>query len=308
MRLNNYHLAIMAVLILILAASVIIPAAKTQQAQTTANPDWKAVEQVMGRTGTLLPDGVFKFSMPRSDLSVMIRDVRVMPTLALGSWAAFKNVEGASMVMGDLVLTEAEVNPVMQKLQLGGIEQTALHNHLLGESPRVMYMHIVGRGDPVKMASAIHDALALTGTPVNAPATPVPANESLDMTMLDSTIGAKGKYSGGVYQFSIPRADKIMDADMEVPPSMGVAMPLNFQPLGNSRAAITGDFVLTVDEVNPVIRTLIDNGINVTAIHNHMIGEEPRLFFLHFWATDDSGKLAKGLRTALDNTNIARSG
>jgi hypothetical protein len=207
-----------------------------------------------------------------------------------------------------LVLTEAEVSPVMEKLQQGGIEQTALHNHLLGESPRIMYMHIRGRGDPVMMAGALRDALALTGTPATAPAMPSPANSTMDTTMLDTTIGAKGKYNGGVYQFSIQRADKITDEGMEVPPSMGVAMPLNFQPLGNGEAAITGDFVLTGNEVNPVIRALKDNGINVTAIHNHMINEEPRLFFLHFWATDDPGKLATGLRAALDETNIVRSG
>jgi hypothetical protein len=196
----------------------------------------------------------------------------------------------------------------MQKLQQGGIEQTALHNHLMSESPRVMYMHISGHGDPVRMAGTLHDALALTKTPVNASTTPQPANGSLDTAMLDATIGAKGKYSGGVYQFSIPRAEKIMDEGMEIPPSMGVAMPLNFQPLGNGKAAITGDFVLTSNEVNPVIRALKDNGINVTAVHSHMLTEEPRLFFLHFWATDDQDKLAKRLRAALDETNISRSG
>jgi hypothetical protein len=255
-----------------------------------------------------MPGDVYKFSMPRSDLKVTIGNVRVMPALALGSWAAFKNTSSGSMVMGDLVLTEAEVGPVMQKLQAGGIEQTGLHNHLLGESPRVMYMHIAGHGDPVKMASTIHDALSLTGTPSGAPAVSPPADSSLDTAILDSTIGAKGKYNGGVYQFNIPRAEKITDIGMEIPPTMGVAMPLNFQPLGNGKAAITGDFVLTGNEVNPVIRALKNNGINVTAVHNHMLTEEPRLFFLHFWAVDDSGMLARGLRAALDETNIARAG
>lgn len=293
---------------LILVTLIGITMIRPEHVQAVTSSDWNAVEQAMGRTGTLLPDGVFKFSMPRSDLNVTIGDVRVMPALALGSWAAFKNVDGMSMVMGDLVLTEAEVNPVMEKLQQGGIEQTALHNHLLGESPRVMYMHIAGRGDPVRMADALHNALALTGTPTSAHAAPSSANISMDTAMLDATIGAKGKYNGGVYQFSIPRAEKIMDEGMEVPPSMGMAMPLNFQPLGNGKAAITGDFVLTGDEVNPVIRALKDNGINVTAIHNHMINEKPRLFFLHFWATDDPDKLARGLKAALDTTNISRSG
>ena len=198
--------------------------------------------------------------------------------------------------MGDLVLTQDEVNAVMQKLQQGGIEQTALHNHLLDESPRIMYMHIAGQGDPVRLAGTLHDALALTGTPMASPAAAQPANNSLNTTMLDIAIGAKGKYSGGVYQFSIPRADQITDEGMVIPLSMGVAMPLNFQPLGHSQAAITGDFVLTGNEVNPVIRALKEKGINVTAVHNHMINEEPRLFFLHFWATGDQDKLATGLR------------
>ncbi len=273
------------------------------QSPVAAASGWGNVEKALGRTGTLLPDGVFKVSMPRSDLNVTVGDVHVAPALALGSWVAFKDTGNGSMVMGDLVLAEGEVSPVMEKLQQGGVEQTALHNHLLGETPRVLYMHIAGHGDPVRLAGAIHDALALTGTPANVSAAAPPANGSLDTALLDETIGAKGKYNGGVYQFSIPRADRITDEGMEVPPSMGVAMPLNFQPLGHSQAAITGDFVLTGDEVNPVIRALKDNNISVTAIHNHMIGEEPRLFFLHFWATGDQDRLAAGLRAALDKTN-----
>ncbi len=166
-----------------------------------------------------------------------------------------------------------------------------------------MYMHIFGKGDPIAMASAIHDALALTQTPVNALIFAQPMNNSLDTAMLNATIGAKGKYSGGVYQFGIPRNEKIMDAGMEIPSSMGVATGINFQPLGNGNVAITGDFVLTDDEVNPVIKTLRDNNINVTTIHNHMICEEPRLFFLHFWSTGDQNKLASELKEALNKTN-----
>lgn len=309
MRLNNFYFVGAFVLMLVISVLVIAASVVMQdQARAAADTGWKDVDTAMGRTGTWLPGDVYKISMPRSDLNVKVGDVRVMPALALGSWVAFKNTSSGAMVMGDLVLTEDEVNPVMLKLQQGGIEQTALHNHLLGESPRVMYMHIAGRGDSVKMASTIHDALALTNTPAKAPAASQPASGSLDTATLDATIGAKGKYNGGVYQFSIPRAEKIMDEGMEIPPSMGVAMPLNFQPLGNGKAAITGDFVLTANEVNPVIRALKSNGINVTAVHNHMLTEEPRLFFLHFWAIDDSGKLAQGLRAALDETNIARPG
>lgn len=279
------------------------------QVQTglNSNSNWKDVEQAMGRAGTTMPDGVLKFSMPRSDLSVKIGNVTVDPTLALGSWVAIKNEGNTSMLMGDLVLTLDEVTPVMQLLQQRGIEQTALHNHLLGESPRIMYMHISGHGDPVFMATAIHDALALTKTPAKASMSAQSMNSNLDTDMLNETIGAKGKYSGGVYQFGIPRKEKITDAGMEVPPSMGVAIGMNFQPIGNGNAAIAGDFVLTADEVNPVIKTLGDNNIKVTAIHNHMIYEKPRLFFLHFWATGDQSKLASGLKEALNKTNSSLS-
>lgn len=284
---------------------VVNPPAATAAGSDTS---WKPVEQAIGRSGTLQPDGVFKISMPRSDLNVTIGNVTVAPVLALGSWIAFKDMGNGSMMMGDLVLTVDEVNVVMQKLQQGGIEQTALHNHLLGETPRIMYMHIAGHGDPVVMAGVVHDALALTGTPLKVPAAAKPTNDSLDTYMLDTIIGVKGKYSGNVYQLGVPRAEKISDEGMEVPMSMGLATSINFQPLGDGKAAIAGDFVLTGNEVNPVIRALKENDINVTAVHNHMINEEPRLFFLHFWATDDTCKLANGLKAALDKTNSSRSG
>jgi hypothetical protein len=306
LRLRNFCIASAA--ILLLTATVLVSVAQTtniepSQAGSSSNYSWKDAEQAMGRSGTLTPDGVYKFSMPRSDLNVKIGNDTIAPTLALGSWVAFKNEGNTSMLMGDLVLTLDEVNPVMQMLQQRDIEQTALHNHLLGESPRVMYMHISGHGDPISMARAVHDALALTKTPANASISTQPINNSLDTAMLNATIGAKGKYSGGVYQFGIPRNEKITDAGMEVPSSMGVATGINFQPLGNGTAAIAGDFVLTGDEVNPVIKALRNSNINVTAIHNHMIYEEPRLFFLHFWSTGDQSKLASGLKEALNETN-----
>ncbi len=298
---------------MLLTATALIGTAqptKLEQAQAGlgSNSSWKDVEQAMGRSGTLMPGDVFKFSMPRSDLNVKIENVTVDPTLALGSWVAFKNEGNTSMLMGDLVLTLDEVNPVMLKLQERGIEQTALHNHLLGESPRVMYMHISGHGDPVSMARAINESLALTKTSVNASTSAQPMSSDLNTDMLNETIGARGKYSGGVYQFGIPRNETITDAGMEVPPSMGVATGINFQPLGNGNVAIAGDFVLTADEVNPVIKTMGDNNISVTAVHNHMIYEEPRLFFLHFWATGDQNKLASGLKEALDETNSSQPG
>jgi hypothetical protein len=270
--------------------------------------DWKQVEDAMGRPGQTQPGDVIKFGMPRKDLHVVLDSVNINPGLALGSWAAFKRDGGGAMVMGDLVLTEDEVEPVMMKLQEGGIHESAVHNHLLGESPHVMYMHIASHGDPVQMAKAIHDALALTRTPGPdaAPVAPSTVELGFDQKQVEQILGHTGKINGGVLQIAVPRAETITDSGMTVPPSMGVATALNFQPTGNGKAAITGDFVLLGTEVNLVIKALRQNGIGVTALHSHMLMEEPRLFFMHFWANDDAVKLAKGLRAALDKTNSAK--
>ena len=280
--------------------------AQTNSQQSSAT-DWKPVEQALGKAGSVQPGDVYKVSLPRSDLQVIVDGVAVKPPLALGSWVAFKKSGGMTMVMGDLVLTEDEVTAVLTKLQEGGVEQTALHNHVLHETPRVMYMHISAMGDAVKIAKAIHDALALSKTPFTAPAAATPNQDlGIDTKQLDQILGQSGKINGGVYQFSVARAEKIMDNDMEVPPSMGVAHAINFQSTGGGKAAITGDFVLIASEVNPVIRALRDNGIQVTAVHSHMLVESPRLFFMHFWANDDALKLTRGIRAALDKTNLPK--
>ena len=268
---------------------------------------WKPVEDAMGRPGTVMGD-VLRFGMPRKDLHVMVRGTAIKPGLALGSWAAFKKMDGDAMVMGDLVLTEDEIEPVMRKLQEGGIEIAAIHNHLIGEQPRVLYMHIASRGDAVKMATAIHDALALSKTPGPDAAGTAASNElsGIDQKKIEQALGRSGKVNGGILAFGVPRAETITDAAMVVPPSMGVGTAINFQATGDGKAAITGDFVLLGKEVNPVMKALRENGIEVTALHSHMLTEEPRLFFMHFWANDDAGKLAKGLRAALDLTNSAK--
>jgi len=276
--------------------------------QTAAASEWKQVEDAMGRPGQAQPGDVIRFGMPRKDLHVVLNDVEIKAGLALGSWAAFKRHGSEAMVMGDLVLTEDEVEPVMMKLQEGGIQESALHNHLLGESPHVMYMHIASHGDPVQIAKAIREALALTKTPAPdaTPAAQTPAELGFDQKQIEQIIGHAGKINGGILQIGVPRAETITDSGMAVPPSMGVATALNFQPTGGGKAAITGDFVLLGGEVNPVIKALRQNGVAVTAIHSHMLIEEPRLFFMHFWANDDAVKLAKGLRAALDQTNSAK--
>jgi Domain of Unknown Function (DUF1259) len=244
---------------------------------------WKAVDDAMGRQGQDQPDGAHRFNMPRSDLKVTANGVEIKPGLALGSWAAFQIMGNHSDVMGDLVLTESEVGPVMQKLVDSGIEITALHNHLLNESPHVMYMHIHGQGDAVKLASSLRDAVSLTKTPAAAPAPSGPPPDlGLDTKQLDTILGQTGRNNNGIYQYSVPRAEKITDGGMAVPNSMGVATAINFQPTGAGKAAITGDFVMIGREVNPVIKALRQNGIAVTALHSHMLDEQPRLFFMHF--------------------------
>lgn len=269
--------------------------------------DWKAVEQAMGRTGAMQPGDVYRFSMPRSDLTVTVHGVRILPTLALGSWIAFKATSDGVMAMGDLVLEESEVAPVMSRLQEAGIEQTAVHHHVLHETPRVVYMHVHGHGDPVKIAEGVRAAVSLTSTPAQAPRAPTAAGElGIDTTQIAAALGHSGRVNGGVYQLSVPRAETIQNGGMEIPPSMGLATAMNFQPTGGGRAAITGDFVMIASEVNPVIRALRQNGIDVTSLHNHLLNEEPRLFFMHFWANDDAVKLARGLRVALDATNSER--
>jgi hypothetical protein len=289
-----------AIAVLVIAGAPVM----AQQKPAAAAASWTAVEDALGRKGAMQPGDVIKFSFPRSDLSVTVGGITLKPALALGGWVAFKETgKGQSMAMGDLVLAEDEVSPVMKALQAGGVEQTALHNHVLNESPRVMYMHVSAHGDAAKIARAIHDALAQSKTPLGPPSPPAASSAAdLDTTGIAKALGVAGKLNGIVYQVSVPRSEKIMEMGHEVPPSMGVATAINFQPTGGGKAAITGDFVMRGSEVNAVIRALRDHGIEVTALHSHMLDEEPRLFFMHFWANDDAVTLAKGLRAALDQT------
>jgi hypothetical protein len=271
--------------------------------------DWQKVDDVLGRKPAVGGD-VHRYGFPRTDLSVTLDGVAIKPALALGGWVAFKPMHGGAMVMGDLVLLDTEINPVMAKMIASGLEITAIHNHLLRANPGTFYMHIAGHGDPVKLASAIRDALAESKTPLTvAASTAPPPAVDLDTAQLDQIIGVKGQANGGVYQFNVPRRDPITEGGAPLTPvgPMGVAIGINFQPTGGGKAAITGDFVLTGEEVNPVIMALRTHDIEVTALHSHMLDEQPRLFFMHFWANDDAIKLAKGLRAALDKTASTKS-
>ena len=270
--------------------------------------NWSGVEQILGRKSTPSPGGVARFGFPRSDLKVQLDGVTLKPALALGGWVAFHgNPTGEATAMGDLVLTEDEVAAVMRSLQAGGVEQTALHNHLIREQPHVLYMHIHARGNAQTIARTIHDALAQSKTPMSPPSAAAPAPAvGVDTAAIAKALKATGRSNGGVYQVSVPRRETIKEDGMEVPASMGLGTAINFQPTGDGKAAITGDFVLQAKEVNPVIKALRDNGIEVTALHSHLLNEQPKLYFMHFWANDDAVKLARGLGAALDQTASKR--
>jgi len=270
--------------------------------------DWQAqVGQALGKPGTVIPGGLYRVALPRTDLKVSLDGVEIKPGFALGGWLVFDKSGAQAIVMGDLVLTEEEINPVMARLLAGGIEITAIHNHLLRNRPFTMYMHVLGRGDPVKLAAALRAGLAESKTPIAAaPAPATPPTIEFDTAAVDQALGAKGSNNGGIYQFSIARAEPVQEHGMVVPASMGLGNVINFQPTGGGKAAITGDFVLIAQEVAPVMKVLREQGIEVTALHNHMVDEQPRLYFMHFWANDDAKKLAQGLKEALAKINIAR--
>jgi hypothetical protein len=273
-----------------------------------AQPDWFIVDTILARPATISGE-VHRYSLLRSDLNVSVDGISLKPAFALGGWLAFEPMGDSDMMMGDLVLTESEINLVMAKLLAEGVEVTALHNHLLRSNPPTFYMHVAGQGDPAQLARDVRAALEESRTPFDVKPPAETANKpgfSFDTTKVEAEIGSKGRPNSGVYQFGIPRLDPIKMGGVTLPPAMGVATAINFQPTGDGKAAITGDFVALANEVQPLIKVLRDSGIEVTAIHNHMLDEEPRAFFVHFWANDDAVKLAHGLHEALRTVNGAQ--
>jgi Domain of Unknown Function (DUF1259) len=284
-------------------------AAAGAPARQVADVDWSAVQDALGRPGTMMPGDVFRIGMPRTDLKVTVNGLPVQAGFALGSYAAFKQFDDGVMVMGDLVLLDEEVNPVMSGMFGSGFEVSALHNHVNNMSPHAMYMHYEGHGDALQLAQALHQALSASKTPLS-PAVPPPAaapatGPQLDLGMLDGILGYGGRANGSVVQYSVGRAETILENGHQLLPAMGVATAINFQPSGATTASITGDFVLTSGEVEAVASALRANGIDVTAMHQHHLFEQPRLFYMHFWANGDPATLAQGLRAALDQTNSA---
>jgi hypothetical protein len=271
-----------------------------------ADPDWKAVEQALGKPGQMQAGDVYRIGMPRTDLNVTVKGVPVKAGFALGSYAAFKQVGDHAMVMGDLVLLDQEIPAVMSGLLAAGIDVTAVHNHLNEMSPHTMYMHYSGHGDAVQLARALHQALSASGTPLGgpAPAAAAVSGPSLDTKAIEGALGRPGRdVGGGVFQVTAPRAENITEMGQPLLPAMGVVTVMNFQPTDRGKAAITGDFVLIDKEVNAVAKALRQHGVDVTALHNHGLMDAPRLFYMHFWANDDPVKLAQALKAALDMTN-----
>lgn len=292
--------------LLIVGAVFILPiAAAAQDSSGASGLDAAKIEQALGRPGQKIGD-VYKVGFPRTDLHVSVHGLAIKPGLALGSWAAFTGSDEHAMVMGDLVLLEDEVNPVMEKLRASGFEISAVHNHLFDETPHVMYMHYMGHGAASELATSLRRALAVSKTPLEKPAV-APAEEAASpawVTTVEERVGRKGTLKGGVLSYGVPRADTVTMDGMIIVPAAGVAEAINFQAAEAGGVATTGDFVLTAEEVNPVISALEAHGIRITALHSHMLTEEPRLFFMHFWAVGPAQPVAEGIKAALAKVRI----
>ena len=261
--------------------------------------DFNDVEKILGVTGQM-QEGAIVFGFPRSDIEVTIDGQPVPTGFGFGSWTAWKDMGEDSMVMGDLVLLEKEINPVISALAEADINVTALHNHFIGEIPRIMYMHVYGMGEKTALARGIRTALDKTGTPKPASAATPPTQPSLqlDTKRLQEIIGQTGKEGGGVLKITLGRTGVKMGGT-EVTSSMGLNTLVAF--VGTSeRAHVAGDVAMTASEVNKVIRTLRKGGIDIAAVHNHMLDEQPRIFFLHYWGTGPAEQLAQTVREAFD--------
>jgi hypothetical protein len=306
--------ALTAVLTLALSAcatAAVTPAATTtgphhhsERPLQTTEADWKGVAGALGRTGTLMNKVVYRVPLPRKDLTVTSHGVSVKPGLSLGGYATFAKYHDGTMVMGDLVVTETELPKVTDALQANGIAQTALHKHLLEQSLPIWWTHIHAMGDPAKLAHGLKAALAATSIPPASPPPPTQPPIGLDTKGIDTAIGRKGTADGGIYKFSIARKETIEAGGHILPVALGLVTVINFQPLGGNKAAINGDFVMTAPEIQKVIQALRRGGIDIVELHNHGLDEQPRLFYMHFWATGDGVTLAKALRPALDATNL----
>lgn len=276
-----------------------LPTLVCAQGVTTA-----PIDQALGRSGQKTGE-VYKVSFPRTDLHVSVHGLAIKPGLALGSWAAFLGTDDNAMVMGDLVLLEGELNPVVAKLRSSGFEISAVHNHLLEETPRVMYVHYMGHGPAEQLAASLRAALSVSKTPLEKPAAAAEeATQPAWVKAVEDSVGRKGTFKSGVLSYGVPRSDAITMAGMTIPPAAGVAEAINFQATDSGSVATTGDFVLTAEEVNPVISELQGHHISVAALHSHMLIEQPRLFFMHFWSVGSPESVGVGIKAALGHVAV----
>jgi Domain of Unknown Function (DUF1259) len=281
-----------------------------RSALTTTDADWKPVADALGRSGKLGNNNTaYRVNLVRNDLQVSTDGVAIKPGLSLGGYAAFVRYDNdETLLMGDLVITEAELPKVTDALQSHGIAQTALHKHLLEQTPPVWWTHVHGMGDATQLAQGLRAALDATSI---GPAAPPPAQQppvDIDTAGVEQALGRKGTPDGGLLKYSIPRKDAIVEDGHVLPAaSLNLTTVINFQPVGGGRAAINGDFILTDTEVQKVIQALRAANIRIVELHNHGLTEQPRLFYMHYWAVDDAVTLAKGLRPALDATNLQSS-
>ena len=271
--------------------------------------DTLAIERVMGMKGKS-NQGEYKITIPQNDLSIEVDGFKIIPAMGLSTWIDFAPSAGGAMIMGDIVLTEKDLKPVQQEVIKQGLTITAIHNHFVRNHPNVMYMHIGGSGNTEAMASkakAVLDKVKEVrgNDPSKGNASSETVNNSLDLVKLDMILQYKGEMSKGVYKYTIGRPDvQLREHGIPITTFMGFNTWAAFQGTPD-HAAVAGDFTMTENEVAPVVKTLIENGIEVVAIHNHMVHEQPHIFFLHYWGVGNAEQLAKGLRAALDQTGKA---
>jgi len=266
--------------------------------------DISTIEKVSGLKGKE-NKGEYKITVPQNDLKVVVDDFKIIPAMGLGSWAAFTPSSNGVMVMGDIIVTETDLKPVQQEVIKQGLTITAIHNHFVRNHPNVMYMHIGGSGSTEQMAQkvrAVFDAVKTSRGHDPAAAAPDSVVTTIDAKVLDGIIGSKGEWSKGVYKYTIGRPDvPLKEHDVAVSTFLGFNTWAAWQGTPD-HAAVAGDFTMLEDEVAPVIKALVENGIEVVAVHNHMVHEQPRIFFLHYWGVGNAEQLAKGLKAALNET------
>jgi len=274
----------------------------------TALSDWTDVAEALGRGGDMKRDLMYHTALPRNDLSVISRGILVKPELALGSHVSFvRYADGSTMTMGDLVVTERELQPFLDVLHQKGLAVTAIHKHLLSQMPDIWWVHVHAHGhDPVAIARGLRAAFDRTGTP--PPQRPAKSSHTLDTARIDAALGVKGTYDDGIYKSLFIRREPIIEGGVVLPPGLGSTTAFNWQPLGAGRAAISGDLAMVAEEVQDVLAALRHAGTELVELHNHGLRDEPRLFFTHFWAVGDGVELARGLRAAVDVTNVVPAG